>query len=207
MKINGKEIIGAGIIETALDGLTAREYCLLVTYKKFRKNGKGGFDIRKTTLPEIVRRNNDLALALPEFIGENMGEGIALETCAKFCEKFGVPMLPIERKRLNDLRAIAAANKAAAANNENGGENGGGDETSAAKTAKPKKTTAERILSILEKASGERDIQAAFVLQVLEKIAPNSTPKIEELLRYEFQKRTTPEKKAEEENKAEAAAK
>lgn len=149
MKINGKEIIGAGIIETALDGLTAREFCICVTYKKDRKNGKG-FDIRRTTLPEIVRRNNDIALAIPEFVAENMCEGVALETCAKFCEKYGVEMLPIESKRLADLRAIAAAKKAAAANGAENGESGG-DETAAKKERKVPKTAAEKIVDIVAK--------------------------------------------------------
>lgn len=199
MKMNGKEILGCGIIETALDGLSATEYCLCVTYKKERKNGKG-FDVRRTTLPEIVRRNNDLALAIPEFIGENMREGIALETCAKFSDKFSVPMLPIEAKRLDELRAIVAATAAAKKADKAASAEGEGAE--GAKEKKPKKTTAERIIDILEKATQERDIQAAFIVQVLERIAPNSAAQIEELLRYEFQKRTTPTVKEEEEDKS-----
>lgn len=197
MKMNGKEILGCGIIETALDGLTAKEYCLCVTYKKERKNGKG-FDVRRTTLPEIVRRNADIALAIPEYIGENMGEGIALETCAKLSEKYGVPMLPIERKRLEELRAIVAAKKAEKASAKEEGASEG--EKGGKKEKKAKKSTAERIIDILEKATQERDIQAAFIVQVLERIAPNSAAQIEELLRYEFQKRTTPTKKDEENN-------
>ena len=148
MKINGKEILGCGIIETALEGLTAKEYCICVTYRKDRKNGKG-FDIRRTTLPEIVRRNNDLALALPEFIGENMREGLALATCEKFSEKYAVPMLSIERKRLDELKAIAAAKKAETAAAENGAaaaENG-----AAAKEKRPAKTAAEKIVDIVAK--------------------------------------------------------
>lgn len=147
MKINGKEVIGCGIIETALDGLTAKEYCLCVTYKKERKSGKG-FDIRRTTLPEIVRRNNDLALAIPEYVAENMSEARALNACESFCDKYGVPMLAIERKRLNDLKAAAAAKKAAAAT-ENGGEGEGKQE--GAKEKKAKKSAAERIADIVAK--------------------------------------------------------
>jgi hypothetical protein len=148
MKINGKEILGCGIIETALEGLTAKEYCICVTYKKDRKNGKG-FDIRRTTLPEIVRRNNDLALALPEFIGENMGEGLALATCEKFSAKYAVPMLAIERKRLDELKAIAAAKKAEkTAAGEDDSENESG---AAAKEKRPAKTAAEKIVDIVAK--------------------------------------------------------
>jgi hypothetical protein len=148
MKINGKEITGCGIIETALDGLTAKEYCLCVTYRKYHKNGKA-FDIRRTTLPEIVRRNNDLALAIPEYVAENMSEARALHACESFCEKYGVPMLDIERKRLDELKAAAAAKKAAAAAESEGGEGGEGKQGAADKKAK--KSPAERIVDIVSK--------------------------------------------------------
>lgn len=150
MKINGKEITGCGIIETALDGLDAREYCLCVTYKKDRKNGKG-YDIRRTTLPEIVRRNQDLALAIPEFVGENMNESVALTTCEKFAEKFNLPMLAIERKRLEELKAAAAAKKAAKTANGESGESGESTKTE----KKPKKTIEQRIVDIINKEKSQ----------------------------------------------------
>lgn len=184
MKINGKEVIGAGIIETALDGLTAREFCLCVTYKKERKSGKG-FDIRRTTLPEIVRRNNDIALAIPEFVAENMCEGVALETCAKFCEKYGVEMLPIERKRLEDLRAIAAAKKAEAANNENGEK--GGDGTTAKKEKKVPKTAAERITDIIGKIKDvSKEYKLNQLLPAIESIDPAVAEQVAEVFRRAY---------------------
>jgi hypothetical protein len=162
MKINGKEIVGCGIIETALDGLDAREYCLCVTYKKDRANGKG-FDIRRTTLPEIVRRNNDLLLAIPEFVGENMNESVALTTCEKFANKFNIPMLSIESKRLADLKA-AAKKAAAKADATSEGENEGGEGKQGAADKKAKKSPAERIVDIVSKI---KDVSKIYKFEIL----------------------------------------
>lgn len=183
MKINGKEIVGCGIIETALDGLDAKEFCLCVTYKKERKSGKG-FDIRRTTLPEIVRRNNDLALAIPEFIGENMNESVALTTCEKFANKYNINMLSIEKKRLEDLKAAAAARKAAAktANGEtaDGGEN--------AKTEKKeRKTPEQRITDIIGKIKDTSKMyKLNLLLPAIESVDKDIAVKVADLFRAAY---------------------
>lgn len=184
MKINGKEIVGCGIIETALDGLDAREFCLCVTYKKERKSGKG-FDIRRTTLPEIVRRNNDLALAIPEFIGENMNESVALTTCEKFAEKFNIKMLDIERKRLQDLKAAAAAAKAAKAAN---GENEGGEgKQEGAKEKKERKTPEQRIVDIVAKIKDTSKVyKLNLLLPAIESIDKDIADKVADLFRTAY---------------------
>jgi hypothetical protein len=183
MKINGKEIVGCGIIETALDGLDAKEFCLCVTYKKDRKNGKG-FDIRRTTLPEIVRRNNDLLLAIPEFVGENMNEGVALATCEKFANKFNIPMLNIESKRLADLKAAAAAKKAAA-ENDNTSEGGEGQQAAAAK--KEKKSPAERIADIVSKIKDTSKIyKFEQLFPAMEAIDKDIAAKIADVVRQAY---------------------
>lgn len=182
MKINGKEIVGVGIIETALDGLSAKEYCLLVTYKKERKGIKG-YDIRKTTLPEIVKRNNDLALAIPEFVGENMSEGAALAACAKFAEKFGINILPIEAKRIQELKAIAAAKKAAAGKKAAAAESGENN-TAAAAEKKAKKTAAERITDIISKIKDVSDnYRLNQLLPAIESVNPAIAKQVAEVFR------------------------
>lgn len=184
MKINGKEITGCGIIETALDGLDAREYCLCVTYKKDRKNGKG-YDIRRTTLPEIVRRNQDLALAIPEFVGENMNESVALTTCEKFANKFNIPMLAIEQKRLEELKAAAAAHKAAKTANGESGESGESGDN--AKTEKTKKTPEQRITDIIAKIKDTSKVyKLNLLLPAIESIDKDIATQVAELFRAAY---------------------
>lgn len=184
MKINGKEVVGCGIIETALDGLSATEYCLCVTYKKERKSGKG-FDIRRTTLPEIVRRNNDLALAIPEFVGENMNESVALTTCEKFAEKFSIPMLDIERKRLTDLKAAAAAKKAAAKKAD--GESDESGESSSATEKKERKTPEQRITDIIAKIKDTSKVyKLNLLLPAIESIDKDIAVQVADLFRTAY---------------------
>lgn len=184
MKINGKEIIGCGIIETALDGLDAKEFCLCVTYKKERKSGNG-YIIRKTTLPEIVRRNNDLALAIPEFVGENMNESVALTTCEKFANKYNIPMLDIERKRLADLKATAAAKKAA--KTKDGGENEDGGESGGTTEKRERKTPEQRIVDIIAKIKDtSKNYKLNLLLPAIESIDKDIADKVADLFRTAY---------------------
>lgn len=189
MKLNGKEITGCGVLETALDGLTAKAYCLELQYKSERKNG--GYTLKSTSLPRLAKQNDDIAAILPDFVDDNWSEGTAYFKLEKFSEKYGIKILPAEQKRLAELKALVAERTANEKAKAAAGE-GSGDKDREEKPKKAKKSTADKIIDILDKATDERDIQAAFIVQVLERIAPNSAAQIEELLRYEFQKRTTP---------------
>lgn len=180
MKLNGKEITGCGVLETALEGMTAKAYCLELQYKSERKNG--GYTLKSTSLPRLAKQNDDIAAILPDFVDDNWTEGTAYTKLEKFSEKYGIKILPAEAKRLAELKAIIAAKKAEKAAAENG--ESGGDKAEAAKAAKPKKSATERITDILDKEYKESKVaKVNAVFEVLKGIAPEAAAKAAEIFR------------------------
>lgn len=178
MKLNGKEITGVGVLETALDGMTAKAYCLELQYKSERKNG--GYTLKSTSLPRLAKQNDDIAAILPDFVDDNWTEGTAYFKLEKFSEKYGIKILPAESKRLAELKAIIAEKKMKAAK----GESGEGGETGSAKAAKAKKSATERITAILDKEfknSAVAKVNAVF--EVLRGISPEAADKAADIFR------------------------
>lgn len=183
MKLNGKEITGCGVLETALDGMTAKAYCIELQYKSERKSG--GYTLKSTSLPRLAKQNDDIAAILPDFVNDNWSEGAAYFKLEKFSEKYGIKILPAESKRLAELKALIAANKAKAAKAENG--ESGNDETGTAKAAKvtkPKKTALERISDILDKEYKNSNVaKVNAIFEVLKSISPEAATKAADIFR------------------------